>query len=81
MNKTELNTENPARYIEISVEGLQILGNGKSGDVYRIDNEKVVKIYRKNYGISKIHKEFLFASLCREAGIPAFLQGRVLQAS
>lgn len=79
MNKTELNTENPARYIEISVEGLQILGSGKNGDVYRIDKEKVVKIYRKNYGISKIHKEFLFASLCREAGIPAMIPYEIVQ--
>lgn len=71
MNKAELNTENPACNKEISVEGLQILGSGKNGDVYQIDKEKVVKIYRKHYGISEIHKEFLFASLCREAGIPA----------
>ena len=58
-------------YRVISTEGLKILGSGKSGVVYRIDAEKIVKIYREHFGESDARREFLFATLCQIAGIPA----------
>ena len=38
-------------YKEISLKGLPVLGEGATATVYRIDNEKVVKIYKE--GISE----------------------------
>ena len=58
-------------YRQLSLEGLKILGSGKSGVVYQIDEEKIVKIYREHFGESEVQREFLFAILCQKAGIPA----------
>ncbi len=33
---------------EISVEGCELLGKGGNGAVYRLDDEKIVKVYFSN---------------------------------
>lgn len=58
-------------YRQISTEGLQPLGRGKSGTVYRVDDDKVVKIYHDGRGELEVLRECLAARLMEEAGIRA----------
>lgn len=58
-------------YRQISTEGLQPLGRGKSGTVYRLDDDKVVKIYHDGRGELEVLRECLVARLMEEAGIRA----------
>ncbi len=58
-------------YRQISTEGLQPLGRGKSGTVYRLDDDKVVKIYHDGRGELEVLRECLAARLMEEAGIRA----------
>lgn len=56
-------------YRQISTEGLQPLGRGKSGTVYCLDDDKVVKIYHDGRGELEVLRECLAARLMEEAGI------------
>ena len=33
------------RIREVSIEGLEVLGHGSNGDVYRLDDERIIKVY------------------------------------
>lgn len=42
---------------QISVDGLVMLGSGMSGKVYRLDDEKTLKVYNKNWTLAGVQKE------------------------
>lgn len=58
------------KYKEVSVEGCKLLGRGAKGDVYRYDDELVIKVYNRNNTYGDVEREI---ALCRKAfilGIP-----------
>lgn len=60
------------RLKEISVDGLDIVGRGGNGTVYRLDDDKIVKLYNgSNIDIVKREKEY--ARTAFVAGIPTVI--------
>jgi uncharacterized protein (TIGR02172 family) len=55
---------------EISVEGLEYLAEGVFGEVFRLDDETVVKLYRDGVDPAIVEKEKRFARAAFIAGIP-----------
>ena len=55
---------------EISVEGAEIVGKGRSSTVYRIDPETIVKLYTAGVPLAKIKQEIDLAKKAFVAGIP-----------
>ena len=49
--------EKSKEYREISLEGAEKIGEGAHGEVYRIDDETIVKVYRDSESLDKILKE------------------------
>lgn len=41
----------------ISTEGLEIIGKGATGSVYRIDRETIIKVFNPNVGLTMINNE------------------------
>ena len=55
---------------EIDVTGMQIIGEGGTGIVYRMDKDTILKVYKRDLSIKDIEKEM---NLCKSAfvlGIP-----------
>lgn len=58
------------KYKEVSIEGCKLLGRGAKGDVYRYDDELVIKVYNRNNTYKDVEREI---NLCRKAfilGVP-----------
>ncbi|MBR0145662.1 MAG: HD domain-containing protein [Eubacterium sp.] len=58
------------KYKEVSIEGCRLLGRGAKGDVYRYDDELVIKVYNRNNTYRDVEREI---DLCRKAfilGVP-----------
>ena len=58
------------KYKEVSVDGCKIIGRGAKGEVYRYDDELIIKVYNHNNTYSDVEREI---SLSRKAfilGIP-----------
>ena len=58
---------------EISVEGCEKLGEGGNGAVYRLDEDKIVKVYRPWMKQEEIDKEQSFAKTAFINGIPSVI--------
>ena len=58
---------------EISVEGCEKLGEGGNGAVYRLDEDKIVKVYRPWMKQEEIDKERSFAKTAFINGIPSVI--------
>ena len=57
-------------YREFSVEGLDIIGAGFLGTVYRIDDETIIKVYKGEDAIQRIEDEKKRAKAAFVSGIP-----------
>lgn len=57
-------------YREFSVEGLDIIGAGFLGTVYRIDDETIIKVYKGEDAIQRIEDEKKKAKAAFVSGIP-----------
>jgi uncharacterized protein (TIGR02172 family) len=55
---------------EISIEGLPFLSEGVFGEVFRLDDETVVKLYRDGLDPAVVEREKRFARAAFVAGIP-----------
>ena len=55
---------------EVSVEGLEVLGKGGVGTVYRLDSDTIVKVYEPGYGLERITRERDLARAAFVAGLP-----------
>ena len=58
------------KYKEVSIDGCRLLGRGAKGDVYRYDEEMVIKVFNRNNTYRDVEREI---DLCRKAfilGIP-----------
>ena len=61
------------RLREISVDGCEGIGQGGNGTVYRLDDDKIVKVYRPTVGLDKIDKEREFAKTALINGVPCVI--------
>ncbi|MDO4797067.1 MAG: anti-sigma factor antagonist [Coriobacteriales bacterium] len=57
----------------ISVDGLEVVGRGGQGTVYRLDEDKVVKLYDNNFSLDAIERERRYARTALVAGISTAL--------
>lgn len=55
---------------EISIDGCEKIGEGFFGDVYRINNETIVKVYKKGNLIDSVKREIELARKAFVLGIP-----------
>lgn len=58
---------------EISIEGCVKLGEGGNGAVYRLDEDKIVKVYKPNMKLDAIDREREFARTAFINGIPSVI--------
>ena len=58
---------------EISVEGCELLGQGGNGSVYRIDDDKIVKVYNPSRTREAIDREREFARTAFMNGVPSVI--------
>ncbi len=61
------------RLREISVDGCEVIGQGGNGTVYRLDDDKIVKVYRPVVGLAAIEKEREFAKTALINGVPCVI--------
>ena len=61
------------RLREISVEGCEKIGQGVTGAVYRLDEDKIVKLYNPQTELSAIDRERSFAKTAFVNGIPSVI--------
>ena len=55
---------------EIDIAGLEYLSEGVFGEVFRVDDETIVKLYRKGVDPAVVEKEKVFSRAAFVAGIP-----------
>ena len=58
------------KYKEVSVEGCKLLGRGAKGDVYRYDDELVIKVYNHNNTYSDVEREIALSRKAFILGMP-----------
>lgn len=58
------------KYREVSVDGCKLLGSGAKGDVYRYDDELVIKVYNENNTYKDVEKEIASSRRAFILGIP-----------
>jgi uncharacterized protein (TIGR02172 family) len=58
---------------EIDVTGKEKLGQGAFGTVYRLDDERIVKVYRSDLSLSFIEREQRYAKAAFVSGIPSII--------
>lgn len=58
------------KYREVSVEGCKLLGKGAKGEVYRYDEELVIKVYNQNNTYRDVEREIASARRAFVLGIP-----------
>jgi uncharacterized protein (TIGR02172 family) len=61
---------------EISVEGCELIGEGGNGAVYRLDEDKIVKVYKAKIdvlGLEEINREREYARTAFMNGIPSVI--------
>ena len=58
------------KYREVSVEGCKRIGRGAKGDVYRYDDELIIKVYNQNNTYSDVEREIAMARKAFILGVP-----------
>ena len=58
---------------EISVDGLEMIGQGGNGSVYRLDEDKIVKVYKPWLTRESIDREREFARTAFMNGVPSVI--------
>lgn len=58
------------RYREVSVEGCKRIGRGAKGDVYRYDDELIIKVYNQSNTYRDVEQEIAMARKAFILGIP-----------
>lgn len=58
------------KYKEVSVEGCELLGRGAKGDVYRYDEELVIKVFNENNTYNDVEREIAQTRKAFILGIP-----------
>ena len=61
------------KFREVSIEGCELIGSGASGDVYRIDDDTAVKVYRNPDTLGEIELEQNLSRCAFVRGIPTVI--------
>ena len=64
-------------YRRISVEGCEVIGHGANGEVYRINDDTIVKVYKNPDSLDDIKREREFAKKAFILGIPTAISYEV----
>lgn len=67
------------KYKEVSIEGCKIIGSGKNGDVYRLNGDTIVKVFKRDDCIDSIKKEHELAKKAFIMGVPTALSFDVVK--
>ncbi len=59
------------RYREVSIDGCNLLGRGAKGDVYRYDDELVIKVFNQNNTYSDVEREIDLSRRAFILGMPS----------
>jgi uncharacterized protein (TIGR02172 family) len=65
---------------EITLEGLEYLSEGVFGEVFRIDDETIVKLYRQGVDPAVVEKEKIFSRAAFVAGVPTAISYDIVSA-
>lgn len=65
---------------EIDLTGKEIIGKGGNGTVYRLDDERIVKVYRSEHSLEYIDRERAYAKAAFVSGIPSVIAFDVVKA-
>ena len=74
------NVEKNRVFREISLEGAEKIGEGAHGEVYRIDEETIAKVYRESEPLEKIRKEKELSKWAFVKGIPTAISYDIVRA-
>lgn len=58
------------KYREVSVDGCSVIGHGAKGDVYRYDDELILKVYNENNTYTDVEREIMLARKAFVLGLP-----------
>ncbi|MBO6148205.1 MAG: HD domain-containing protein [Lachnospiraceae bacterium] len=58
------------KYKEVSVDGCALIGRGAKGDVYRYDDELIIKVFNQNNTFRDVEKEIALSRKAFILGIP-----------
>ena len=58
------------KYREVSIDGCKLLGRGAKGDVYRYDDELIIKVYNQNNTYRDVEQEIALSRKAFIMGIP-----------
>ena len=58
------------KYKEVSIDGCKLLGRGAKGDVYRYDDELVIKVFNQNNSYRDVEREIATSRKAFILGIP-----------
>jgi uncharacterized protein (TIGR02172 family) len=58
------------KYNEVSVDGCELIGHGAKGDVYRYDDELVIKVFNQNNLFQDVERETELARRAFVLGVP-----------
>lgn len=58
------------RYKEVSLDGCRLLGSGQKGDVYRYDDELILKVYNRRNTYRDVEREITLSRRAFVLGIP-----------
>lgn len=58
------------KYKEVSLDGCRLLGSGKKGDVYRYDDELILKVYNRSNTYRDVEREIAQSRRAFVLGIP-----------
>ena len=67
-------------YKVIDLTDKPIIGRGGNGTVYRLDDEKIVKVYRSEHSLAYIERERQYAKAAFVSGIPSVIAFDVVRA-
>lgn len=67
-------------YKEIDLTDKKIIGQGGNGTVYRLDDERIVKVYRSEHSLEYIEREQQYAKAAFISGIPSVIAFDVVKA-
>ena len=58
------------KYKEVSIDGCKLIGRGAKGDVYRYDDELIIKVYNENNTYSDVEREIELSRKAFVMGLP-----------
>lgn len=65
----------------IDVSSLEVIGTGGNGKIYRIDDDKIIKVYHSNIHVEEIEHERIYSQYCFTHNIPTAISYGLMQSN